>query len=74
MLNEIDSKELGGFTLKKYIIWPLVVYLIVCIIAVSLPASEEYNFIGWKLLVAQVYAIPILVVTALISYFLYKRT
>lgn len=59
--------------LKKYIFWPLLAYIIVCIIAVSLPASEGYNSAGWKLLVGQVYAIPVLFVTALCSFFLYKK-
>ena len=48
------------------IYFPLLVYLIVCIISVFLPASDGYNTIGWKLLIGQVYAIPTLIVFILI--------
>ncbi|AMO85408.1 hypothetical protein B857_02662 [Solibacillus isronensis B3W22] len=57
----------------KKIMVPLLVYLIVCIIAVMLPASDEYNTIGWKLLIGQIYAIPVLIIACLISFFLHKR-
>lgn len=52
---------------------PLLAYLIVCIIAVLLPASDGYNEIGWKLLIGQVYAIPVLIIAILITLFLNKR-
>ncbi|MER2118973.1 MAG: DUF4017 family protein [Solibacillus sp.] len=52
---------------------PLLAYSIVCIIAVMLPASDGYNAIGWKLLIGQIYAIPVLIVTILVSIFLNKR-
>lgn len=55
------------------IIIPLLVYSIVCIIAVMLPASDGYNTIGWKLLIGQIYAIPVLIVVILVSLFLNKR-
>jgi len=57
--------------MKKII--PLLVYLLVCLIAVILPASEGYNTIGWKLLVGQIYAIPALIIAILFSKFLGKR-
>ncbi|OUZ39118.1 DUF4017 family protein [Solibacillus sp. FSL K6-1781] len=57
----------------KKIIVPLLVYLIVCIIAVMLPASDGYNTIGWKLLIGQIYAIPVLIIAFLISFFLHRR-
>ncbi|MEK5185377.1 DUF4017 family protein [Solibacillus sp. FSL W7-1324] len=57
--------------MKKII--PLLVYLLVCLIAVILPASEGYNTIGWKLLVGQIYAIPALIIAILFSIFLDKR-
>lgn len=60
--------------MKKYIILPITAYVLACIIAVLIPASEGYNAVGWKLFVGQIYAIPILIVTGLISYFLYKKT
>ena len=52
---------------------PLLAYSIVCIIAVMLPASDGYNAIGWKLLIGQIYAIPVLIVVILVSIFLNKR-
>ncbi|MBD8038450.1 DUF4017 family protein [Solibacillus sp. A46] len=52
---------------------PLLVYSIVCIVAVMLPASDGYNTIGWKLLVGQIYAIPVLIIAILVSLFLNKR-
>lgn len=55
------------------IIIPLLVYSIVCIVAVMLPASDGYNTIGWKLLVGQIYAIPVLIIAILFSLFLNKR-
>ena len=55
------------------IILPVFVYLIVCIIAVLLPASDGYNTIGWKLLIGQIYAIPALIVAIAVSLFLNKR-
>ncbi|MEK5080770.1 DUF4017 family protein [Solibacillus sp. FSL W7-1436] len=57
--------------MKKII--PISVYLIVCLIAVILPASDGYNTIGWKLLIGQVYAIPALFIAILISVFLNKK-
>lgn len=37
----------------------LVLYIIVCVIAMIAPASQGYNHVGWKLFVGQAYAIPI---------------
>ncbi|MED4163753.1 DUF4017 family protein, partial [Halalkalibacterium halodurans] len=44
----------------KKVVPPLLAYLIVCIVAIILPASEGYNTVAWKLLVGQIYAVPIL--------------
>ncbi|MDR7236554.1 DUF4017 family protein [Neobacillus drentensis] len=57
----------------KNIIPSLIAYLIVCIIAVLIPASEGYNTIGWKLFVGQIYAIPALIVVALITFYVNKK-
>ncbi|MBM7663623.1 hypothetical protein JOC25_000079 [Solibacillus kalamii] len=38
-----------------------------------LPASDGYNTIGWKLLIGQIYAIPVLIIAFLISFFLHRR-
>ncbi|HLR65407.1 MAG TPA: DUF4017 family protein [Pseudogracilibacillus sp.] len=59
--------------MRKYIIFPILIYLIVCIIAIILPAADGYNVVTWKLLVGQVYAIPILMISSFIAYFIYKR-
>lgn len=64
-----------GVTVKKHIVFPLLAYIIVCIIAVLIPSSDEaYNVLSWKLFVGQIYAIPVLLIAALISYFLYKKS
>lgn len=52
---------------------PIVAYILVCLIAVLIPASEGYNEIGWKLLVGQVYAIPTLIIVSAISYYVTKK-
>ncbi|MBV7509785.1 DUF4017 family protein [Bacillus sp. sid0103] len=57
----------------KKIIPPLLSYIIVSIIAVFIPASEGYNTVGWKLFVGQIYAIPVLIVVALITFYLNKK-
>ena len=57
----------------KYIISPLLAYLIVCIIGVLIPASEGYNTVVWKLFVGQIYAIPVLIISALVSLYVYKK-
>lgn len=51
---------------------PLLAYSIVCIISVMLPASDGYNAIDWKLLIGQIYAIPVLIIAILITLFLDK--
>jgi len=64
----------GEITVKKHIVFPLLAYVMVCIIAGLMPASEGYNVIGWKLFVGQIYAILVLLIAALTSYFLYKKS
>lgn len=56
----------------------LVLYIIVCIIAMLAPASQGYNHVGynhvgWKLFVGQVYAIPIFLITAIITFYINKK-
>ncbi|MBY0121539.1 DUF4017 family protein [Bacillus sp. S/N-304-OC-R1] len=55
------------------IIPPLLSYIIVCLIAVFAPASEGYNSVGWKLFVGQIYAIPVFIIVAVITYYLNKK-
>ncbi|MEK4699351.1 DUF4017 family protein [Solibacillus sp. FSL R7-0668] len=57
----------------KKILLPLAAYLVVCLIAILLPASDGYNTIGWKLLVGQIYAIPALIIGILITFFMNKK-
>lgn len=59
--------------MKKYILFPIIAYVLVCIIAVLLPASEGYNAVGWKLFVGQIYAIPVLLLASLLAYVLYRK-
>lgn len=57
----------------KNIIPPLLVYLILCISAVLSPAADGYNTIGWKFLIGQLYAIPISIVVALVTFYANKK-
>lgn len=58
--------------MQKFI-YPLIAYVIVCFIAVFLPASEGYNTIGWKLFVGQIYAIPVFIIAILVTFFVNKK-
>ncbi|MCM3118224.1 DUF4017 family protein [Neobacillus sp. MER 74] len=57
----------------KNLIPPLLAYLIVCIISVIVPASEGYNTVSWKLYVGQIYAIPVLIIAALVTFLVNKK-
>ncbi|MGE6541019.1 DUF4017 family protein [Bacillus luti] len=57
----------------KNIIPALFVYFIVCVIVITLPASNGYNTVGWKLFVGQVYAIPIFLVVAIVTFYVNKN-
>jgi hypothetical protein len=57
----------------KNILPALLLYIIVCIIAVIVPASDGYNTVGWKLFVGQVYAIPIFIIAAIITFYINKK-
>lgn len=57
----------------KNIIPALVLYIIVCIIAMITPAPQGYNHVGWKLFVGQAYAIPIFLITAIITFYINKK-
>ena len=56
----------------KSILLPLLVYLIACVIAILIPASEGYNSVGWKLIVGQIYVIPVLIVVAVFTFYVNK--
>lgn len=57
----------------KTMIPALLAYIIVCLIVLLSPASEGYNSVGWKLLVGQLYAIPALLIVALVSIYVNKK-
>lgn len=57
----------------KKIMLPLLVYLVVCAVGVLGPASDGYDSIGWKLLMAQIYAIPLLISAITVSYVMNKK-
>ncbi len=57
----------------KNILPALVLYIIVCVIAMIAPASQGYNHVGWKLFVGQAYAIPIFLITAIITFYINKK-
>lgn len=54
----------------KTVLPALITYAIVVIISLFLPASDGYNSIGWKFLVAQMYAIPAVLIVSMITAFL----
>ncbi|MFD6508228.1 MULTISPECIES: DUF4017 family protein [unclassified Bacillus (in: firmicutes)] len=57
----------------KNILPALLAYIIVCIIAIIIPASEGYNTAGWKFFVGQAYAIPIFIIAAIITFYINKK-
>ncbi|WP_050614282.1 DUF4017 family protein [Bacillus testis] len=57
----------------RLMIPPLIAYIIVCVIAVFIPASEGYHTILWKLTIGQIYALPTLLIVTLASYYVNKR-
>lgn len=60
--------------MKKYIAIPLIIYILTSIFTIFLPTTDiGYNQVLWKLLLGQVYAIPLLVIASFISYFLLKH-
>ncbi|KGA98358.1 hypothetical protein AJ85_04170 [Alkalihalobacillus alcalophilus ATCC 27647 = CGMCC 1.3604] len=56
----------------KNLLPALFMYVVVCIIAVLLPAPEGYNTFFWKLIVGQVYAIPAFIIVTIITVFVIK--
>ncbi|WP_028401942.1 DUF4017 family protein [Ectobacillus panaciterrae] len=58
----------------RNVVIPLVAYLIVCIGTVLSTASQGYNTIGWKLFVGQIYAIPTLIIVALVTFYSSKKS
>lgn len=59
--------------MMKTMIPALLAYIIVCLIVLLSPASEGYNTVVWKLLVGQLYAIPALLIVALVSFYVNKK-
>lgn len=47
----------------------LIGYLLVLIVCLFLPAAEGYNHITWKLLIGQVYALPVFIVLLVLLLF-----
>lgn len=60
--------------MKKSTLLPILIYLIVSVAVIFLPASEGYNTIGWKIFVGQAYALPILLISFLVTYFFSKNS
>lgn len=59
--------------MKRFLL-PIIAYLIVCMIAVLIPASEGYDMIGWKLFVGQIYAIPVFIIVATVMFFVKRKS
>lgn len=59
--------------MMKTLLPPLFIYLMVCLIALLIPASEGYRTFGWKLFVAQIYAIPLFIVAVVITVIVNKK-
>ncbi len=55
------------------ILIPVLIYIVVCLVMLMLPASEGYDTMSWKLLVGQIYALPILFIAILFSIILNKK-
>lgn len=55
------------------ILIPVLIYVVVCLVMLMLPASEGYDTMTWKLLVGQIYALPILFIAILFSLILNKK-
>lgn len=70
---DIYDKCIESWKPMKKIIVALSLYLIVCLLTFILPGSDGYNTIGWKLLIGQIYAIPILIISIAISLSLKKK-
>lgn len=50
----------------------ILIYIVVCLISITLPASEGYDTVLWKFLIGQIYAIPALIIANII-YSLYLK-
>ncbi|WP_010304607.1 DUF4017 family protein [Kurthia senegalensis] len=57
----------------RKILIPVLIYVVVCLVMLMLPASEGYDTMSWKLLVGQIYALPILFIAILFSLILNKK-
>ena len=57
----------------KNILPALVLYIIVCVIAMIAPASKSYNHGGWKWFVGQANVIPFFLITAIITFYINKK-
>jgi len=54
--------------MKKTLLYAFVINLIFCAIGVLLPSSDEaYNVFSWKLIIAQTYAVPALLLVLIIG-------
>lgn len=73
MYYEIELMIRKEVIILKTILAPLLAYLLVCLLAIVAPASDGYDTISWKLLVGQLYAIPVLIVVLFITYFVKKK-
>lgn len=63
-----------GVTVKKYAYLPLLTYILFCIFLIFIPpVLEGYDALGLKLVVGQIYAIPVLIIADSISTLLYKK-
>ncbi|SFG29045.1 DUF4017 family protein [Sporolactobacillus nakayamae] len=58
----------------SYWLYPLVAYLVLSLLSTLIPASDPaYNYFFWKLLIGQIYAVPLLVIAFIVSFLLYRR-
>lgn len=57
----------------KWWVPAILMYVLICMIGLFLPASEGYDVWSWKLLVVQIYAIPISLFVLAFNYWSYRK-
>lgn len=58
----------------KWWVPTILMYGLICMIGLFLPASPGYDAWSWKLLVVQLYAVPISLLVLAFNYWTYKKT
>lgn len=51
----------------------IMMYGLICLMGIMLPASQGYDTMSWKLFVVQIYAIPIALIVLTITFFRHRK-